>query len=264
MTLLGMRFTSMSFVAVAVFILLLTATEACTVSQFEVAEKEGLPPYSFLLFYKPGNPASEKSLVVLRELEQIWTNRANVVFESIDVDTPNGRNMAVRWEVQSYPTTYVMAPTGWIAGFFTNNLSKAVAKALISSPGKAALREALKKHKVVFLVLGNKTMKGYEETIKATGKAVKSVKEFMHIDAGVLAINPKDERERNLLLNMGLNHSSDSATVYVAYGKGRAVLRPIESDDLAAELAFRVQLLGTADQCSLGMEIFGEPLLLGK
>jgi len=86
----------------------------------------------------------------------------------------------------------------------------------------------------------------------------------MQIDVGTVIVDPTDPREAKLLQNLGLEESPKEATVYVAFGKCRAVLQEVEAEDLKERLAFTIQLLATADQCSLGQEIRGEPLLLGK
>ena len=237
---------------------------ACELSQFEVAEKEPLPEYTVVLFSNPENKADKEAADALAKLEKKWTKRANLAFDTVDVTAKEGQSMAESWQVTNTPTAYVLAPTGWILGAFSNKLDAAAVEELVTSPGKVALKKALKKHTAVYLVLGKKDMEGFEDARKAAREAQKSVKEFMKVDVGIEVVDPTDKREAALLRNLALTEPPSETVVYVTYGEGRAVLQPVQAENLTDRLAFTVQLLGTGDQCSLGQEIFGEPLLLGN
>jgi thioredoxin-like negative regulator of GroEL len=237
---------------------------ACSVSQFEVTDKEELPRYTFVLFYKPGDEKGDQSKAALERIEKTWAKRANADFEAIDVTSKRGVKIAKYWQVKEYPTTFVIAPTGWSLAAFKGVLDEKKVIPLLSSPGKSALATALAKHKAVFLVLGKKGMKGYAEQIKAAKAAAKTTKDTMKIETATVTVDPTDPREGRLLQNLGIEKPPKEATSFVTFGKGRAVLQDLEMEDTAERLAYTVQLLSTADQCSLGNEIRGEPLLLGK
>jgi hypothetical protein len=249
---------------VAVGSIAMPDASACSISQFELNEKEPLPRYTMVLFHKPGEEASEKSLATMSELKKTWSERANIDFEAIDIASERGEKIAKYWQVKETPTTFVIAPTGWSLAMMKGKLDSRQIAPLMSSPGKAALLKALEKNKAVFLVLGKKGMKGFENELKAVAAAVKTVKDTMKIQATTLTLDPTDPREARLLQNFGLTKPPAEAVTYVVFGKGRVVLEDLEIKDTAERLAFTVQLLSTADQCSLGNEIFGEPLLLGK
>ncbi|MFO7900552.1 MAG: hypothetical protein R6V58_16010 [Planctomycetota bacterium] len=236
----------------------------CTISQFELAEQQDLPPYTFVLFYKPGDDPNDQSLATLKKLELKWGKRANVAFEAIDASTERGAKLAKYWQVKKFPVTYVLAPTNWCLAAFEGRLDFAKAEALMTSPGKKKLVDAFKKNKAVFLVLGTEEMKDFDKVMKAAKSASKSVKEAMGISADVVTVDPTDQREAKLLQNLGLEKPPKQARVYVTFGKGQAVLQEVRAENEEDRLAFTVQLLATADQCSLGQEIQGEPLLLGK
>lgn len=237
---------------------------ACTTSQFDLTEKEDLPRYSFVLFYKPGSPDGDASMAVLKDMAKKWGPRANVDFEYVDVTSERGVKIAKYWQVTEFPVTYVITPSGWSLATFKGKLAVSDVEPLMTSPGKAALLDGLKKNKAVFLVLGTKKMKGYGETVKAAEKAAKSAKDAMKIQVGTVIVDPADPKEAKLVRNLGLEKPPTDATVYVTFGKGRAVLSEVQGEGLEERLAFTIQLLSTADQCSMGMEIRGEPLLLGK
>jgi len=240
------------------------AAKACSVSQFELTEKAPLPRYTFVLFHRPGTPINVKTLATHKALAKTWAARANVDFEAIDVSTKRGEKVARYWQVKEFPVTFVIAPTGWNLATFKGQLDPKAVEPLMSSPGKVALLEALKKKKAVFLVLGKKKMKGFGDALKAAKKATESVKTAMKIETGTVVVDPTDKQEATLLQNLGLEEPPKEAQVFVTFGKGRAVLQEVDAEDTVERLAFTVQLLATADQCSLGNEIRGEPLLLGK
>jgi len=238
---------------------------ACTVSQFELTEKEELPRYTVLLFYNPGTKDNDESLDTLKALSKKWSKRTNVDFEAFDVSTKRGGKIAKYWQVKEFPVTYVLAPTGWCLATFKGKLAAKQVDVLMTSPGKAALMDALKKNKAVFLVLGNKKMKGHAASLKAAKGAAKAVNVAMKIKVGTVVVDPTDQREAKLLQNLGLEKPPKESRVYVTFGKGRAVLQEVEAEDTEERLAFTIQLLATADQCGgFGMEVRGEPLLLGK
>jgi hypothetical protein len=247
----------------AVAILVPAEARACSVSQFELAEQGELPRYTLVLFHKPGTPENEASVKTLEELEKKWKLRANIDFEAIDASTPRGAKIARYWQVKEFPHAYLIAPTGWALAVVGGKLDPAKIEPLMSTPGKVALRTALAKKKAAFLVLGNEKMKGYKETLAAVNKAAKSVKEFMKVDTGTVVVDPTAKAEAALLRNLGIEGELKETRVLVTYGKGRAVLQEVRAEGLEDRLAFTIQLLGTADQCSLGQEIAGEPLLLG-
>jgi hypothetical protein len=238
--------------------------KACSVSQFDLAARGDLPRYTLVLFHKPGTPDSDASVKVLEELEKTWKLKANIDFEAIDASTPRGAKIARYWQVKEFPLAYLIAPTGWALASLPGKLDPAKIEPLMTSPGKVALRNALTKKKAVFLVLGNEKLKGFQDAVKAAKEVTKSVKENMKVEAGTLVVDPTDAREANLLRNLGLEDGVKETEVIVTYGKGRAVLQEVRAENLRDRLAFTVQLLGTADQCSLGQEIAGEPLLLGQ
>jgi len=239
---------------------------ACTVSQFELADKAELPRYTFVLFYRPGTETNDQSLATLRALKEKWSKRANVDFEAIDVSTKRGTKLAKYWQVKEFPVTFVIAPTGWCLGTFKGKLEATDAEPLMTSPGKAALVDAFqeKKTKAVFLVLGKEKMKGYDKAVKAAKGAAIAVKKAMKFEIKTVVVDPTDPQEAKLIQNLGLEKAPKEARVYVTYGKGRVVLQEVEAENDEDRLAFTIQLLSTADQCSLGQEIAGEPLLLGK
>lgn len=236
----------------------------CTTSQFELSEKEELPRYSFVLFYKPGTADGDFSMKALTELSKKWGPRANADFEYVDVNTDRGAKIAKYWQVTEFPVTYVISPSGWNLATLKGKLDDKEVEALVTSPGKAALLAALKKNKAVFLVLGKKGMKEFEGNVKGAEKAAKAVKEAMKIGVGTVVVDPSSPGESKLIQNLGLEKPPTESVVFVAFGKGRAVLQPVESEGVEERLAFTIQLLSTADQCSLGQEIRGEALLLGK
>jgi len=241
------------------------AVRACTVSQFELSEKEELPRYTVLLFYNPGTKDNDDSLDTLKALAKKWSKRTNVDFEAYDVSTKRGGKIAKYWQVKEFPVTYVLAPTGWCLATFKGKLEAKQVDVLMTSPGKAALLDALKKNKAVFLVLSNKKMKGHAASLKAAKQAAKAVNTAMKIKVGTVVVDPTDPREAKLLQNLGIEKAPKEARVYVTFGKGRAVLQEVEAEDTEERLAFTIQLLATADQCGgFGMEVRGEPLLLGK
>jgi hypothetical protein len=237
---------------------------ACSISQFEMAEQTDLPRYTVVLFYKPGTPANDASLAALRDLSKRWVKLANVDFEAVDASSERGAKIARYWQVKEFPVTYVIAPTGWCLATVKGKLTASDVEPLMSSPGKAALRKELASHKAAFLILGKKGMKGFPEAVKQAAAATKVVKEAMKIEVGTVVVDPTDAREAKLLQNLGLDKAPEEARVFVTFGKGRAVLQELEAETLEERLAFTIQLLSTADQCSLGAEIQGEPLLLGR
>jgi len=241
-----------------------TAARACDTSQFELAEKQALPRYTLVLFYQPDTKEGDASVATLKKLSAEWSKRANIDFESVDVKTPRGAKIAKYWQLKKFPVAFVIAPTGWSLAKFDGALDEKKVGALMTSPGKAALKDALARKKAAYLVLGAKKLKGYAEAVKAAKDAAKSVKEAMKIDVGTVVVDPADPREATLLQNLGIEKAPAEAAVYVTFGKGRAVLTDVDANDVADRLSFTIQLLATADQCSLGQEIRGEPLLLGK
>jgi len=238
---------------------------ACSVSQFELAEKAPLPRYTVVLFYKPGFEDSDAALVSLKALSKTWKDRANVEFESINARTKRGGKIAKYWQVKEFPVTFVIAPTGWCLATYKGKLDETKVAALMTSPGKAALRDALTTHKAAFLVLGKKTMKGYAATLKAAANAAKATQAAMKIKVTTVVVDPTDAREAKLLANLGLEAPPKEPRVFVTFGKGRAVLQEVEAENTEARLAFTIQLLSATDTCGgFGMDINGEPLLLGK
>ena len=261
-----MRHLSVVILAAVAATALLGAADAsaCSVSQFELTDKEELPRYTFVLFYKPGDKKGDQSLAALDKIKKAWEKRANADFEAIDVTSKRGVKIAKYWQVKEFPTTFVVAPTGWSLAVFKGLLDEKKIVPLMSSPGKSALAAALAKNKAVFLVLGKKGMKGYDKQLKAAKSAAKTAKDSMKIATATVTVDPTDPREGRLLQNLGIEKPPKEATTYVTFGKGRAVLQDLEIEDPAERLAYTIQLLSTADQCSLGNEIRGEPLLLGK
>ena len=256
----------LGFVGVVVVLMTVPVGDAltCSVSQFELAEKSALPRYTFVLFHKPGTPVNEKAAATLKTLAKEWGRRANVDFEAIDASTKRGAKIAKYWQVKEFPVTFVIAPTGWCLATFKGEIPTKDATGLMTSPGKTALRDALARKKAAFLVLGADKMKGYAEAVKAAKAAAKTVKQAMKIDVATVIVNPADPHEAKLLQNLGLKKALEKARVYVTFGGGRVVLQEVEAENTEERLAFTIQLLSTADQCSLGQEIRGEPLLLGK
>ncbi len=265
-----MKSTRFGVIAVTVAALFLASAavpsvaRACAISQFALAEQEDLPPFTFVLFYDPGNEADDESLETLKKLNEKWEERANVVFEAIDVSTERGRRLAEYWQVKEYPVTYVLAPTNWALAVFEGKLDFDEAEKLMTSPGKQKLAEALAKHTVVFLVLGTEKTNRYEEILNAAKKAQEDVAKWMEIKSEIVIVDPTDEREAKLLQNLGLEGPPENAQVFVTYGDGLAVIEEVHREKVEDALAFTIQVLGTADQCSLGRHIFGEPLLMGK
>ncbi len=241
-----------------------TAARCCDISQFDLVKQQPLPRYTFTLFYKPGEKASQEALKVFEKLKNTWSKRANLDFESIDATTEKGKRIAQFWQVKSFPTAFILAPTGWCLAVLKDKLDEKECEAIFTSPGKAKLKEALEKFKAVYLVLSNEKMKEHAAVLEKVKKAASDVKKAFNIEVGIVTVDPTSPAEEKLLQNLGLEAPPKKPTVYVTYGKGRAVLQQVSGSDLVSRLTFAIQLLATPDQCSLGQEISGEPLLLGK
>jgi len=237
---------------------------ACSISQFDLTKKEPLPRYSVVLFFEPNTPDGKASMETLNLLGPKWGPRANVDFQYVDVTTEHGKKILRYWPIDKFPVTFILSPSDYALARLEGRLTPDKVEPYMTSPGKAALLQALKKNQAVYLVLGKKGMKGYREMLKAAEDAAKVAKTAMKIDVGTLTINPADPGEVKLIENLRLKAPPKEAQVFVTFGKGRAVLQEVGAENTVDRLAFTIQLLATADQCSLGQEIRGETLLLGK
>jgi len=237
---------------------------ACDLTQFQLAEKRPLASYTLVLFHQPGRPADDAALAVVNQLSEKWGERANLDFKTVNVTRRRGAKTAKYWKVETFPLACLVTPTGWWVATFEGKLDPTEIEAFFTSPGKVALLASLKQRPAVFLIIGHQKMKGFAPAVAAAGKAAKSAEKLMAVKVGTLIVDPTDRRERGFLRNLGLADVPKEPKVFVTFGQGLAVLRQVGVGTLDERLAFTIQLLATADQCSLGEEIRGEPLLLGK
>ncbi|MFW6159041.1 MAG: hypothetical protein ACOC8E_06750 [Planctomycetota bacterium] len=61
------RLAIAAMVVLAVVSMAPARAHGCSVSNFELAEQQDLPPYSFVLFSKPGDDPNDQSLATLKD-----------------------------------------------------------------------------------------------------------------------------------------------------------------------------------------------------
>ena len=191
----------------------LTPTEKA----MERASREG--KYSFLLFYRPGERASEAMRATFERAKRKLAAKAS--FFSVDIAAKAEAGLVGKYDAQRapLPLTLAIAPNGATVRAFTKPVDEQALAGAFVSPKTAEITKALQDKKVVALCLQGPSTKHNRESKRAAETFVAD--RALAGQGIVIAADPSQEAE--LVKRCGLIPPPAEATIVILVPPGNMV-----------------------------------------
>jgi hypothetical protein len=252
-------------------------------------------PYEVYSFHDDSNADAHAAVeTAIAEVSEGTDNRANIVFIPVNLtDDPelNGVTPDIKaaWASQknkTLPTYLISTPYG--AQIYSGKLNAATIKTLVESPARKRMAQQLEAGKIgVLLFLNGKDKKENERARQILQGLVKEVAEGKvslysvptditgeevadttnpGLELGMIEVNRDDEKERWLVRSL-LAMESDlpdetRPMVFLAYGRGRALLPYIGAGINRENLLQEVEFISGACSCTVKEQNPGVDLLV--
>ena len=272
------------------------STWACETPVYRYAMYRWQPtPYEVYSFHDDSNADAHAAVeTAIAEVSEGTDNRANIVFIPVNLtDDPelNGVTPDIKaaWASQknkTLPTYLISTPYG--AQIYSGKLNAATIKTLVESPARKRMAQQLEAGKIgVLLFLNGKDKKENERARQILQGLVKEVAEGKvslysvptditgeevadttnpGLELGMIEVNRDDEKERWLVRSL-LAMESDlpdetRPMVFLAYGRGRALLPYIGAGINRENLLQEVEFISGACSCTVKEQNPGVDLLV--
>lgn len=250
----------------------LSTASACNILVYEYALMQWMrAPYRICYFYK--GTESEADAPVISYLEKVSrppNGHGNLAVSAIEVGelakTGAGSLAHHIWsqhKSQKLPFYVILTPRGY--ELFVGRLDLANAKALVSSPKRRQMAEALSggKHGMVLLLQGSDAAANAEAE-GIVRQAIAAAKEY-DLDIGFLSVGRKDAKEKWLVRQLLLVEEDlaefDSPMVFGVFGRGH-VLEPFLARGITeGNLMALVQFITGPCSCEVKSANIGVDLL---
>jgi len=181
------------------------------------AGKDG--KYSFVLFYRPKEQASETMRATLERAKGKLKTKA--VLLSVDIDAKPEAGLVERFRAQQapLPLTLVIAPNGATIRGFTKPVDEATLASAFVSPKVAEVTKALQDRKVVALCLQGPATKHNRESKRAAEQFVADQK----LGGQAVLVMADPSRETDLLKRCRMSAAPAEATIVLLAPPGSMV-----------------------------------------
>jgi len=206
------------------------------------AGKDG--KYSFVLFYRPKEQASETMRAALERAK--GKLEAKAVLLSVDIDANSEAGLVEKFRARQapLPLTLVIAPNGATVHAFTKPVDEQALAGAFVSPKVAEVAKALQDQKVVALCLQG-------ASTKHNGESKRAAEQFavdQRLKGQVALITADPSREADLLKRCGMTSPLTEATIVVLAPPGSMVAIVAGATTKQA----LIQKLQAASSCSSG------------
>ena len=215
-----------------------------TLTEKAIAQASREGKYSFVLFYRPGEQASEAMRTTFARAKGKLESKA--VLLPVDASTQAEAGLVEKYgaEQAPLPLTLVIAPNGAIIRAFTKPVDEQALAGAFVSPKIAEVTKALQDKKVVALCLQGASTKHNRESASA---AVEFAADPKLAGQGVVIV-ADPSREADLLKRCGLTAPPTEATIVLLAPPGSMVATVAGATTKEALL----QKLQSASSCSSG------------
>jgi len=175
--------------------------------------------YAFVLFYRPGEKASEAMRETLRRAN--GKLKAKAVFLPVDIDSKAESELVGRFRAQRapLPLTLVIAPNGATVRSFTKPVDEQALSGAFVSPKVAEVTKALQDRKLVALCLQGPSTKHNSESRRAAEQFVADQK----LGGQAVLVTADPSREADLLKRCRISAAPKEATIVLLAPPGTMV-----------------------------------------